>query len=100
MIFLRPAVEADRQALEGFACAPLGVEFQTEVEQFVRSALSWRAESRDRDVFVLEVEGLVAGVIAFEQDDDGFFINAAAVHTAAHGHGLGTTMTIRPKRSR
>ena len=92
MICLRPATEADREALESFVCAPLGVRFQTEVEDFARTLLDWRLEEPGRDVFVLEADGAVAGFVAFEADEDGFFINAAAIHTAAQGRGLGTLM--------
>ena len=91
MTFLRAAESADRDELARFACARPERQFEIEVEEFVREAMSWAEDPDgvDREVLVLEDDGEIVGVVMHEDDDGDRFINALAIRNDRQAQGLG-----------
>ena len=91
MTFLRPALRGDREELAQFECARPERQFEIDVEEFVRDAISWLEdpEGVDREVLVLEDSGEIIGVVMHEDDDSDRFINALAIRSDHQGRGLG-----------
>jgi GNAT superfamily N-acetyltransferase len=89
---LRPALNGDIGELSRFHCARTAATFELEVEEFVREALGWRAAVSGREVYVLTEDEALVGIVAYEDDDDGIFVNALAVHADRQGTGIGTEM--------
>jgi GNAT superfamily N-acetyltransferase len=89
--FLRPALRADREELARFECARPEREFEIDVEEFVRDAISWLEdpEGVDREVLVLEDSGEIVGVVVHEDDDGDRFINALAIRSDQQAKGFG-----------
>lgn len=95
---VRDATAVDASAIRQFRCAQSNAVWDTEVEEYARSALEWRAEDPERRVkVIIDDDGALLGLVAYEPIDpddvrDGFFVAFGALVLAAQGRGLGGTV--------
>ena len=91
MTFLRPALRTDREELARFECARPERQFEIDVQEFVRDAVSWLEdpEGVDREVLVLEDAGEIVGIVMHEDDDGDRFMNALAIRSDRQAKGFG-----------
>ena len=94
MSFLRPALGADQEDLDGFLCARTDSAFEIEVQEFAQELLTWAVGDAHREALVLEVDGSIVGFVAYEDDDGDVFINALGIRADRQGEGLGKMLLL------